>query len=104
MEEPSKIRITEALRLIFSSTLPFTLDFVTKDGRKEKERRFQLSGNKMGENATGKPKKAWNHNIKESRTLLLFDLDKKEHRQIKWSRLIGFNGIEIVHFEKGAKK
>ena len=41
--------------------------------------------------------KPWNHNLKKSGNLLLFNHDKQQHREIKLSLIIKFNGREVFH-------
>lgn len=45
----------------------------------------------------GAPTKLWNHNLKKSGNLLLFNHDKQQYREIKLVLIIKFNGKEVFH-------
>lgn len=37
------------------------------------------------------------YNLKEKGTVLLYDLDKQEHRAVKIDRIVFFNGLKVQH-------
>jgi hypothetical protein len=74
----------------------FTIDFFNSKGQR---RRMRAQNHvKHGSIGGGKnPKSNFRYSLKQTGTVLLFDLDKNDYRSVKISRIAFFNDMEVIH-------
>jgi hypothetical protein len=108
--ENNGIRIRQALDLIYSSYDDFEIAFMKTNGKEKSiKKRVRLgvppSSKKMakiqGVDFKQESGKEWNHRIKKSHNLLLYDIEKRHAFELKICLLVSFNGLKIIwHVEK----
>jgi len=74
----------------------FTIEFIKEDGSIRKmraQKHVRYPSTEMDQSEGSKFK----YNLKQKRTILLYDTEKKDYRAIKIDRIIKFNDLNVLH-------
>lgn len=75
----------------------FSLRYVKMDGSIGEIKRARKNVKQIREASEKKTTRGFNHNIKESGTLLIYSEDKQGYRELKIDLLTHYNGTKIFH-------